>query len=732
TITLQGSGGANLNITLNDNGAAGVNYESFAAKYNSSGDLLWAKGGNSGSPKNMNNLETGQNGINQIVFDTSGNPYVAGFVSGTNFLGSSFINNGESEIVLARLNPLTGEIIWKQIIGGTKDDNGLDLKIDGSNNLYLVGNFGSPSITFPTTPATTFTNPDNPAGTLEDSTNTFIAKFNSSGSNLWVENLNNTETLGGSQIAVNGAGEIFLTGYYFDSATFPTVPETTLFETEGSGEGEASLGGYVTKLDMNGDFIWAKGFGGVGEAIALDGAGRVHVVGTFWDGGTFGGGTPNVETLASFGGEDLFVARYDSNGNFDWAKPIAASGFEGLIAIGNPSDPNGKTENNYNPLGIGYNPSRQTMFVSGDFQGAIALDCLTLTTPGNSLQSYLAELSGDTEAVSCRIWNGLDADDNNWDSTDNWNGGIVPNNNDSVYVPYTGNSFDNPTYNPAGNIIVNNLTVADDRTLTLERDLAMTGKLWLTGGIINAGADRLLDLTDTATANRIADADGSGGYVIGKIRKAFGNQNPFTFPVGTANGYSPVDVVPQSGIGATLTINAVQQAQPNAPSPGNRLNRYWTITKAGEVFITANLTFHYLQTDVVGNESTYRLFKIEENVPEMQTATIDTTANTATVNGISQFSDWTLGALAPTAAAVSISGRVITPPDFRLSNTLVTLTDSQGVSRTVPTGKFGSFRFNEVAAGETYILRVASRGYTFAPQIISPTENISGITFIPQ
>ncbi|MCY7346654.1 MAG: carboxypeptidase-like regulatory domain-containing protein, partial [Pyrinomonadaceae bacterium] len=149
-------------------------------------------------------------------------------------------------------------------------------------------------------------------------------------------------------------------------------------------------------------------------------------------------------------------------------------------------------------------------------------------------------------------------------------------------------------------------------------------------------------------------------------------------------------------------------------------------------FITANLTFHYLQTDVVGNESTYRLFKIEGNVPEMQTATIDTTANTATVNGVSQFSDWTLAALAPTAAAVSISGRVITPPDFRLSNTLVTLTDSQGVSRTVLTGKFGSFRFNEVAAGETCILRASSRGYTFAPQIISPTENISGITFIPQ
>ena len=71
-ITLQG--GANSNITLNDNGAAGINYESFVAKYDLNGNLLWAKGGNSGSPKNPDNLETGQNAIDQIVFDSSGNP----------------------------------------------------------------------------------------------------------------------------------------------------------------------------------------------------------------------------------------------------------------------------------------------------------------------------------------------------------------------------------------------------------------------------------------------------------------------------------------------------------------------------------------------------------------------------------------------------------------------------------------------------------------------------------
>ena len=88
--------------------------------------------------------------------------------------------------------------------------------------------------------------------------------------------------------------------------------------------------------------------------------------------------------------------------------------------------------------------------------------------------------------------------------------------------------------------------------------------------------------------------------------------------------------------------------------------------------------------------------------------------------------------LAPTAAAVSVSGRVITPLDLGLTNALVTLTDSRGVSRTVITGKFGGFIFRNVAAGETYILRVSSKHYTYAPQIISPTEDLTGITFTPQ
>ena len=86
----------------------------------------------------------------------------------------------------------------------------------------------------------------------------------------------------------------------------------------------------------------------------------------------------------------------------------------------------------------------------------------------------------------------------------------------------------------------------------------------------------------------------------------------------------------------------------------------------------------------------------------------------------------------PTAASVSISGRVITPQEFGLTNALVTLTDSQGNSRTILTGKFGRFRFTDVASGETYIISVSSKRYTFAPQVITVNEDITDLIFSAQ
>jgi CSLREA domain-containing protein len=85
----------------------------------------------------------------------------------------------------------------------------------------------------------------------------------------------------------------------------------------------------------------------------------------------------------------------------------------------------------------------------------------------------------------------------------------------------------------------------------------------------------------------------------------------------------------------------------------------------------------------------------------------------------------TAAPLAPTAAQVSISGRVLTPAGRGVSGALVSMTDGRGSTRTARANSFGFYRFETVAAGETYIFEVAVKRRRAASQIVSVTDEIT-------
>ena len=86
----------------------------------------------------------------------------------------------------------------------------------------------------------------------------------------------------------------------------------------------------------------------------------------------------------------------------------------------------------------------------------------------------------------------------------------------------------------------------------------------------------------------------------------------------------------------------------------------------------------------------------------------------------------------PTAAPVSISGRVMTSSGRGIRNALVTSVDSYGKVRIARTRSFGYYSFDEVVAGSTYIISVTSKSYQFAQptQVVSVNENLAFIDFI--
>jgi len=87
---------------------------------------------------------------------------------------------------------------------------------------------------------------------------------------------------------------------------------------------------------------------------------------------------------------------------------------------------------------------------------------------------------------------------------------------------------------------------------------------------------------------------------------------------------------------------------------------------------------------------------------------------------------------APTAATVSVSGRVTTAQGRGIRNVVVTMTDSIGNTRTAMTTSFGYYRFEEVAAGETYIFAARGKRFSFEQntQVHSIMEDTNNINFV--
>lgn len=86
----------------------------------------------------------------------------------------------------------------------------------------------------------------------------------------------------------------------------------------------------------------------------------------------------------------------------------------------------------------------------------------------------------------------------------------------------------------------------------------------------------------------------------------------------------------------------------------------------------------------------------------------------------------------PTAASVSISGRVLTDGGLGIRNVRVTLAGNSLTSpRTALTSSMGYFTFDNIDAGQTYVISIISKRYGFAQpsQIISVTDSVADLVF---
>jgi hypothetical protein len=153
----------------------------------------------------------------------------------------------------------------------------------------------------------------------------------SDGGFVWAGALGGSSFEVASSVTADGTGNVYTTGAFFGTADFD--PDTVAtFDLTSAGSRDI----FISKLDSNGDFVWARRVGGTGNdesySIVVDAAGNVYITGYFEDTVDFdpGAGTSN---LTSTGGTDTFILKLDSNGDFAWAKSLDGSSDDGGIGI---------------------------------------------------------------------------------------------------------------------------------------------------------------------------------------------------------------------------------------------------------------------------------------------------------------------------------------------------------------------------------------------------------------
>jgi hypothetical protein len=191
---------------------------------------------------------------------------------------------------------------------------------------------------------------------------------------------------------------------------------------------------------------------------------------------------------------------------------------------------------------------------------------------------------------------------------------------------------------------LNFLSVANTNNVSIAGgDLTCTSVAVSPNNALTLTSGRLITNSSTVILPNAASAVvRTTGYVDGNFRKNYSAAASKSFEVGTANGFSPVTVNATAGtFPATFTVKAVQGPQPNVADPAHALQRYWKLTGTG---LTADLTFNYLDpTDipVMVNENGFFIFAYD-TAGTFPGGSVNTVANTATITGVTMFSDWTL------------------------------------------------------------------------------------------
>ena len=145
-----------------------------------------------------------------LAVDAAGNAYISGWTKGN--LGGP--NSGRLDAFLVKFAP-SGTELWSTQIGTTTDDYSLSLAVDAAGNAYINGDTGGSL-----------------GGPNAGSYDAFLAKFDPSGNELWTKQIGTSSEDHSRSVAVDAAGNAYISGYTGGSLGGPNAGDADAFLTK--------------------------------------------------------------------------------------------------------------------------------------------------------------------------------------------------------------------------------------------------------------------------------------------------------------------------------------------------------------------------------------------------------------------------------------------------------------------------------------------------------------------
>lgn len=286
-----GAGTANLS-------SAGGSLDIFVQKLTAAGDFVWAKKIGAGGDDFGTALAVKGNAIiltgwfqNNVDFDPSA--------------AYTIINNvGQEDIYLLSLST-DGNFNWVKNFGSTLGDQGTDVAMTSSGEIYLTGRFEAAIDMDPGTATNT--------ATADNGTNFFILKLSGIGDLIWARTFTGTGYKIAGSMTVLPNNNVMFTGNFDGVVDFDCGPGVNNLVSNG----DADI--FTVYLDQNGNYIWAGSYGNTGAnlvdyaaGIRADTQGNVYTIGDFAETVDFDCG-PGIAERTTAGILDIFIQKLNSN-----------------------------------------------------------------------------------------------------------------------------------------------------------------------------------------------------------------------------------------------------------------------------------------------------------------------------------------------------------------------------------------------------------------------------------